>query len=177
MDFTSDSLKFLETVQRAFDLAFPNVDFDLSMMDKVSYDHGTLNNPFSLHLNIDKALNKAYDHIKSRKSKLAATILADIKAFFEQPEFAGYPDKICDYVWWALQPGGPAYYAEPIPKDYKVSHKDPAYIVGHLYLTVSRLIMTKRISGSGGLLGISIHCIDRQKIHPLHHQLCSPSAA
>jgi hypothetical protein len=35
VDFTSDSPKFLETVQRAFDLAFPNVDFGLSMTDKV----------------------------------------------------------------------------------------------------------------------------------------------
>ncbi len=54
--------------------------------------------------------NQAYQRMKSRKSLLASGILDSIKKFFESAEFAGRPDKIREYVLWALRPGGPAYY-------------------------------------------------------------------
>ena len=51
--------------------------------------------------------------------------------------FAGNPDKISEYVFWALWPGGPAYYGEPTPKECQVLNpKDPKYIVRLLFLPV-----------------------------------------
>ena len=67
--------------------------------------------------------------MKSRKSLLASGILDSIKKFFERAEFDGRPDKIREYVLWALRPGGPAYYGIPMPQECRVKPNDPNYIV------------------------------------------------
>ena len=45
---------------------------------------------------------QAYDPIKTRKSKIASTILDRIKTFFAKPEFVGNSARVKDYVKWAL---------------------------------------------------------------------------
>ena len=47
---------------------------------------------------------------------MAGDILALVKKFFEQSDFKDKPDAARKYVTWALAPGGPAYYAKPIPQ-------------------------------------------------------------
>ena len=73
--------------------------------------------------------NQAYQRIKSRKSLLASGILDSIKKFFASAEFAARPDKIREYVLWALRPGGPAYYGIPTPQEYRVKPDNPNYKV------------------------------------------------
>jgi hypothetical protein len=67
--------------------------------------------------------------MKSQKSLLASGILDSIKKFFTSAKFAARPDKICEYVLWALRPGGPAYYSIPTPQEYRVKPDNPTYIV------------------------------------------------
>jgi len=67
--------------------------------------------------------------MKSRKSLLASGILDSIKKFFESAEFAGGPDKIREYVLWALRPGGPAYYGIPTLQECRVKSDNLDYIV------------------------------------------------
>ena len=85
------------------------------------------------NLNLSERLiltqNQAYQRMKSRKSLLASGILDSIKKFFESAEFAGRPDKIREYVLWALRPGGPAYYGIPTPQECRVKRDNPNYIV------------------------------------------------
>jgi hypothetical protein len=72
---------------------------------------------------------KAYQRIKSRKSKIASTILDAVKTFFEQPEFVNQPERIREYVRWALRGDGPAYYRIPTPKTCVVDREHANYIV------------------------------------------------
>ena len=81
----------------------------------------------SEHLRLTQ--NQAYRRMKSRKSLLASRILDSIKKFFEGDEFAGRPEKIHDYVLWALRPGGPAYYGVPTPQECRAKPDDLNYIV------------------------------------------------
>jgi hypothetical protein len=55
---------------------------------------------------------------------LASEILENIKKFFEKPEFTNQQAAIREYVYWALRPGGPAYFSKPTPKEVKGSGKD-----------------------------------------------------
>jgi hypothetical protein len=54
--------------------------------------------------------------------------------FFEKPEFANQPQKVRDYVYWALKPDGPAYYQVPTPKSCMVDRNHPNYIVSSTVL-------------------------------------------
>jgi hypothetical protein len=77
---------------------------------------------------------KAYRRIKSRKSKIASGILDTVKTFFEQPEFVNQPERIREYVRWALQGDGPGYYRIPTPKTCTVEREHPDYIVSLIFL-------------------------------------------
>ncbi len=67
--------------------------------------------------------------MKTRRSKIASDVLTLVKTFFERAEFKGQPEKIRDYVHWALWSGGPAYYENPVPKSSKLRRDDPNYTV------------------------------------------------
>ncbi|KAH9168954.1 hypothetical protein EDB89DRAFT_1825933, partial [Lactarius sanguifluus] len=99
-DWTWESSALVETVQVAFELSFTNISYMLS----------------------------AYDRMKTRRSKIASDILMLVKTFFECAEFKDQPEKIKDYVHWALKAGGPAYYENPVPKSSKLRKDDPNYM-------------------------------------------------
>ena len=68
--------------------------------------------------------------MKTRRSKIASDVLSLVKTFFERAEFNGKPEKIREYVHWALCSGGPAYYKNPVPKSTsKLRKGDPNYTV------------------------------------------------
>ena len=77
--------------------------------------------------------------MKTRRSKITNDVLILVKTFFEAAEFKNRPERIKDYVYWALRRGGPAYYETPIPKSCKLSLNDPDCPVGHFY---PRILMT-----------------------------------
>ncbi|KAH8979527.1 hypothetical protein EDB86DRAFT_3140234 [Lactarius hatsudake] len=58
---------------------------------------------------------------------IASDVLMLVKTFFERAEFKDQPEKIKDYVHWALKAGGPAYYENPVPKSSKLRKDDPNY--------------------------------------------------
>ncbi len=74
-------------------------------------------------------LYQAYNRVKTRKSVLASEVLDLVKKFLSDSRYAGKPDKIRDYVLWALRPGGPAYYGMPIPQQSWAKPNEPGYIV------------------------------------------------
>ena len=85
---------------------------------------------------------QVYSRIKSQRSKLATTILETVKKFFEQSEFANQPQKIREYMRWALRPDGPAYYEVPTPQSSKLdrSHLDyQVFAADHLDLIANLL--------------------------------------
>ncbi|KAF8266370.1 hypothetical protein EI94DRAFT_1803221 [Lactarius quietus] len=96
--FTSWAWNFmlLQMVQKVFDLLFSNISYTLSLEDGI--------------------VKAAYDRMRSWKSKLASDILKVVKTFFDSAEFRDRPDKVKEYVRWALAYGGPAYYEMPVPK-------------------------------------------------------------
>jgi hypothetical protein len=67
--------------------------------------------------------------MKTRKSKIASDVLALVKNFFDSTEYRNRPEKIRDYVRWALGPGGPAYYETPVPVFCTLRKDDPDYPV------------------------------------------------
>src|SRR6266542_1572081 len=71
---------------------------------------------------------QAYDHIKTRKSKIASTILDCIKTFFAKPEFVGNSARVKDCIKWALAKGGAAYYSVPTPKDCSTDRNDVNFV-------------------------------------------------
>ena len=73
--------------------------------------------------------SQAYQRVKTRKSKLASSVLEAVKKFFERSEFPNQPQKIRDYVRGALKPDGAAYYRFPTPQSCKVIRNHPDYIV------------------------------------------------
>jgi hypothetical protein len=140
LDWTSESLTLLANVQEVFDITFTNVDVNLSSKDSVITTVCQIYVPIPLpdFLTFSNlATWQACSRIKSRKSKLAAAVLDNIKTFFEGPEFVGKPAKIREYVRWALRTGGPAYYAVPIPKEGTANREHPHYIVSFLSPSVS----------------------------------------
>ncbi|KAI9453673.1 hypothetical protein BJY52DRAFT_1225494 [Lactarius psammicola] len=67
---------------------------------------------------------------------IASDVLSLVKTFFERAEFNGKPEKIREYVHWALCSGGPAYYENPVPKSTsKLRKGDPNYVVGSPSIT------------------------------------------
>ncbi|KAF8225294.1 hypothetical protein L208DRAFT_1306705 [Tricholoma matsutake] len=88
LNFTSKSPIFLATVQKTFNLSFPNVDLVLTADDPL--------------------VVTAYRQINSRKYKLASRILEVIIKFFNCDKFINQPEKIQDYVHWAIKGDGPA---------------------------------------------------------------------
>ncbi|KAH9061737.1 hypothetical protein EDB83DRAFT_2315525 [Lactarius deliciosus] len=106
-DWTRESSTLVETVQVAFELSFTNISYTLSAQDGI--------------------VKAAYDQMKTRWSKIASDVLMLVKTFFEHAEFKDQPEKIKDYVHWALKAGGPAYYENPVPKSSKLRKDDPNY--------------------------------------------------
>ncbi|KAI9436717.1 hypothetical protein H4582DRAFT_1816412, partial [Lactarius indigo] len=106
-DWVRESGALVEAVQVVFDLSFTNISYTLSPQDGI--------------------VKAAYDRMKTRRSKLASDVLLLVKTFFERAEFKDQPDKIRDYVHWALRSGGPAYYENPVPKSSKLRKDDPNY--------------------------------------------------
>ncbi|KAF8235650.1 hypothetical protein L208DRAFT_1538780, partial [Tricholoma matsutake] len=94
LNFTSESPIFLATVQKTFNLSFPNVDLVLTADDPL--------------------VVTAYRQINSRKSKLASRILETIIKFFNHDEFINQPEKIRDYVHWAIKGDGELDFSYPL---------------------------------------------------------------
>ncbi|KAF8260211.1 hypothetical protein EI94DRAFT_1706466 [Lactarius quietus] len=103
-DWTFESDTILPTIQTVFNLTFTNISYTLSLQDTV--------------------VKAAYNQMKTRRSKIASDVLQLVKAFFEGPQFENRED-VKEYVFWALQSGGPAYYETPIPKSCKLKIDDP----------------------------------------------------
>ncbi|KJA18015.1 hypothetical protein HYPSUDRAFT_145626, partial [Hypholoma sublateritium FD-334 SS-4] len=108
VDWLRGSPTFLVTVQHIFDLSFPNVYLALSQNNKITI--------------------RACSQMKSRKSSIGSNALEIVHKFFRKKPFAGNPEKIREYVLWALRPGGPAYYSEPTPQDCKAKPNQSGYI-------------------------------------------------
>ncbi|KAI9452657.1 hypothetical protein BJY52DRAFT_1190152 [Lactarius psammicola] len=106
-DWTWDSSTLVKTIQVVFNLSFTNVSHTLSLRDGV--------------------VKAAYNRMKTRRSKIASDVLTLVRMFFERAEFKNQPEKIKDYVHWALRSGGPAYYETPVPKSCTLRKDDPDY--------------------------------------------------
>ncbi|KAH8985195.1 hypothetical protein EDB92DRAFT_2029478 [Lactarius akahatsu] len=113
-DWTRESSALVETVQVAFELSFTNISYTLSTQDGI--------------------VKAAYDRMKTRWSKVASDVLTLVKTFFERAEFKDQPEKIKDYVHWALRSGGPAYSENPVPKSSKLRKDDPNYTKPNWFL-------------------------------------------
>jgi len=59
--------------------------------------------------------------------------MREVEDFFEQETYLHRPEKVKDYVRWALQPDGPAYYEAPTPITCTVERSHPDYIVSDLF--------------------------------------------
>ncbi|KAF8259891.1 hypothetical protein EI94DRAFT_1812528 [Lactarius quietus] len=79
-----------------------------------------------MKVTVKKSLDKAYDQMKTRKSKLASDTMDLVKTFFDGAKYRGQPEKIKEYVHWALQYSGPAYYETPIPHLCMLGKGDPS---------------------------------------------------
>jgi hypothetical protein len=77
--------------------------------------------------------------MNERKSKLAATVLALVKAIFETNEYRGKPDKIREYCLWAIKTG--AMYATPTPMGSKEKPGDIGYTVSLLAFPSVRYLL------------------------------------
>ncbi|KAH9980445.1 hypothetical protein BJV74DRAFT_887849 [Russula compacta] len=98
LNFASESPMFLTTVQKIFNLSFPNVDLVLASDDPLVVT-----------------------------SKLASGILEAITKFFNCDMFINQPEKIRDHIHWAIKGDGPAYYKTPTPKNSNIARDDPCY--------------------------------------------------
>lgn len=67
--------------------------------------------------------------MKNRRSKIASSVLTLVKEFFSGNEFRNRPEKIREYVRWALGTGGPAYYETPVPVSCTLRRDDPDFPV------------------------------------------------
>ncbi|KAH9066943.1 hypothetical protein EDB83DRAFT_2519259 [Lactarius deliciosus] len=106
-DWTWDAGTLIKTVQAVFELSFTNISYELSLQDSV--------------------VKAAYNRMKTRRSKIASDVLTLVKTFFERVEFKNQPEKVKEYVHWALRAGGPAYYDIPVPKSCTLRKDDPDY--------------------------------------------------
>ncbi|KAI9435240.1 hypothetical protein BJY52DRAFT_1197719 [Lactarius psammicola] len=107
LSHTWDSSTLVKTIQVVFNLSFTNVSHTLSLQDGV--------------------VKAAYNQMKTRRSKIASDVLTLVRIFFECAKFKNQPEKIKDYVHWALRSGGPAYYETPVPKSCTLRKDDPDY--------------------------------------------------
>jgi len=107
--------------------------------------------------------------MKSRKSLLASGILDSIKKFFESAEFAGRPDKIHEYILWALRPGGLAYYGIPTPQECRVKSDNPNYIVCLTHRDLHRFSNLRGFAGTGPTGTGMGQQIDTCNPSPTHH--------
>ncbi|KAN0135021.1 hypothetical protein V8E53_007139 [Lactarius tabidus] len=106
-DWTWGSSQLIDTIQTVFNLSFTNISYVLNPEDRV--------------------IKAAYDRMKTRRSKLANEILVVVKTFFDSAEFRDQPERVREYVRWALRLGGPAYYETPVPLSCKLRKDDPNY--------------------------------------------------
>jgi hypothetical protein len=79
--------------------------------------------------------------MKTRRSKIANDMLILVKTFFEGAEFKNRPERIKEYIRWALRAGGPVYYETPVPKLCVLRLNDPDcpvsfFTIGDPWLTV-----------------------------------------
>lgn len=71
--------------------------------------------------------------MKTWRSKIAIDVLTLVKKFFDSAEFRNQPERIKEYVHWALWSGGPAYYETPVPMLCTMRKDDPNYPVSFFY--------------------------------------------
>ena len=76
--------------------------------------------------------------MKTRRSKIASDVLTLVRTFFNDAEFKNRPERIKEYVRWALRSGGPAYYEIPVPMSCTLRKDDPNYPVGFITTEDSR---------------------------------------
>jgi hypothetical protein len=126
LEWTPESEAFIATVQHVFNLSFPNVSHTISVGDRIALTVRVYFLPLLHHYSM---IPQAYDRIKTRKSKIASSVLVLVQEFFDRTAFRDKQDKIREYVRWAVRPDGPAYYANPTPQDCRVNHAHPDYIV------------------------------------------------
>ncbi|KAN0130004.1 hypothetical protein V8E53_012158 [Lactarius tabidus] len=107
-DWTWGSSQLIDTIQTVFNLLFTNISYVLNPKDRI--------------------IKAAYDRMKTWRSKLANEILVVVKTFFDSAEFRDQPERVREYVRWALQSGGPAYYETPVPLSCKLRKDDPNYL-------------------------------------------------
>ncbi|KAH8977842.1 hypothetical protein EDB86DRAFT_3109076 [Lactarius hatsudake] len=137
-DWTQESSALVETVQVAFELSFTNISYTLSAQDGI--------------------VKAAYDRMKTRRSKIASDVLMLVKTFFERAEFKDQPEKIKDYVHWALKAGGPAYYENPYKEARCHRHFCHVTAVVALAAVVSRLrVITAAASPSPSAITVVLH--------------------
>ncbi|KAH9014755.1 hypothetical protein EDB85DRAFT_1876224 [Lactarius pseudohatsudake] len=106
-DWTWDTGTLVKTIQMVFELTFTNISYVLSLRDSI--------------------VKAAYDRMKTRRSKIASDVLTLVKTFFEGAEFKNQPEKVKEYVHWALRCGGPAYYEIPVPMSCTLRKDHPDY--------------------------------------------------
>lgn len=61
----------------------------------------------------------------------------EVKAFFEQPQYANQAELISAYASWALLPDGPAFHEIPTPITCKVGRDHADYIVCFIFKLVA----------------------------------------
>ncbi|KAH9029570.1 hypothetical protein EDB85DRAFT_2147190 [Lactarius pseudohatsudake] len=88
-DWTWDTGTLVKTIQMVFELTFTNISYVLSLRDSI--------------------VKAAYDRMETRRSKIASDVLTLVKTFFEGAEFKNQPEKVKEYVHWALRKDHPDY--------------------------------------------------------------------
>jgi hypothetical protein len=67
-------------------------------------------------MDVGYTLMQACKHLNTRRSKIASDILKGVKSFFMEPDFVNKPEKIKDFVLWAIHYDGPGFYQGPAPR-------------------------------------------------------------
>ena len=127
VDFKITSLEFLKICQDVLDGVYPHVKHQLSPGDDIFVVISLSSDSFtklSTH-----TTSQACERMTVRKSKLATFIMDKVTAFFKGKLYKNHPERIKQYVQWALMPDGPAFYKYPTPQDFVGDRNGPDYIV------------------------------------------------
>ena len=152
-DFAADSPVFITTVQTIFDKVFSDANVILSIRDSINT---TIWRP--LLIQTDVGIDSYWPGLQPHQKSMIQARKCHCrfhKKYFKSLGFNGEPANIQEYVWWALQPGGPAYYAKPTLKDCKVALNHPDFVVSDLPLSVK--LHTHDAIDTWGFSGITIH--------------------
>jgi hypothetical protein len=129
LDWSPESTVFLAMVQHVFNLSFPNIVYTISAHDHVATTVCAYLFGQPSHM---KLISQAYDRIKTRKSKIASSVLEVVQKFFDKAAFRDKPEKIRKYVHWALRPDGPVYYERPTPQECRADQAHSDYVVSFM---------------------------------------------